>query len=134
MLSLLSFYLTISIVIFYLELFYQPDRTKNRSSESSNQTQYSNTQKDITSDNKQLEKIFTREELANYNGKNGQPAYVAVDGIVYDLTQVFASGIHYSHFAGQELTDAFYSQHVKSQITKYPAVGRLKSALESRGR
>lgn len=72
------------------------------------------------------EKIFTLSELAKYNGKNGMPAYVAVDGIVYDVTTVFSNGAHYSHLAGTELTDEFYSKHVKSQITKYPVVGKLK--------
>ena len=32
------------------------------------------------------EKVFTLEELAKYNGQNGRKAYVAVDGVVYDVT------------------------------------------------
>ena len=32
------------------------------------------------------EKIFTKNELAQYNGQNGQPAYVAVQGVVYDVS------------------------------------------------
>jgi cytochrome b involved in lipid metabolism len=41
-----------------------------------------------TAENKtiQTEKIFTTEELAKYDGKNNQPAYIAVDGIVYDVS------------------------------------------------
>ncbi len=31
-------------------------------------------------------KVFTTQELATFNGKNGSPAYVAVDGVVYDVT------------------------------------------------
>jgi Predicted heme/steroid binding protein len=31
-------------------------------------------------------KQFTLEELKQYNGENGQPAYVAIDGIVYDVS------------------------------------------------
>lgn len=31
-------------------------------------------------------KEFTLEELANFDGTNGKPAYVAVNGIVYDVT------------------------------------------------
>ena len=71
------------------------------------------------------EKTFTVTELAKFDGKNGNPPYVAVDGIVYDMTGVFKDGFHYSHFAGKELTNAFYSQHVKAQITKYPVIGKL---------
>ena len=72
------------------------------------------------------EKIFTSEELVKYNGQKGQPAYVAVDDIVYDVSAIFQEGFHYSHLAGQELTAAFLSQHTKDQITKYPVIGKLK--------
>jgi predicted heme/steroid binding protein len=71
------------------------------------------------------EKIFSIDELANFDGKNGNPPYVAVDGLIYDMTGVFQTGKHYSHFAGQELTNAFYKKHVKGEITKYPVVGIL---------
>jgi len=69
------------------------------------------------------EPTFTQAELAQYDGLNGNPAYVAVDGVVYDLSRVFRSGGHFSHLAGQELTDAFFSYHAIREITKYPVVG-----------
>lgn len=34
-------------------------------------------------------KKFTREELAQYDGKNGNPAYVAYKGKVYDVSVSF---------------------------------------------
>jgi predicted heme/steroid binding protein len=70
--------------------------------------------------------VFTLEELAQYDGKNGNPAYAAVDGIVYDLTQVFENGNHLGHSAGEELTEEFYSTHTIEKITKYPVVGILE--------
>jgi cytochrome b involved in lipid metabolism len=40
-------------------------------------------------DNNQEElREFTLEELAQFNGKDGNPAYVAVNGKVYDVTDV----------------------------------------------
>ena len=36
------------------------------------------------------EKIFTEKELGKYDGQNGNPAYVAIDGVVYDVTNVSA--------------------------------------------
>ncbi len=92
-------------------------QTANSTSSTSSQTQTSNSS-DST--------VFTLEELAQYNGKNGQPSYVAVDGVVYDLSTVFKNGTHFGFSAGQDLTDAFYTKHVKSQITKYPVVGTLE--------
>jgi predicted heme/steroid binding protein len=70
-------------------------------------------------------KTFTKEELSKYDGQNGNPPYVAVDGIVYDMSDVFKNGSHYQHIAGQELTNEFYLRHAKNEITKYPVVGNL---------
>jgi predicted heme/steroid binding protein len=73
-----------------------------------------------------VQKTFTTQELLKYNGKDGNSAYVAVDGIVYDLSSVFINGTHFGYSAGQDLTAIFYTKHVNSQITKYPVVGILK--------
>lgn len=42
------------------------------------------------------QKVFTIEELAKYNGKNGSPAYIAANGIVYDVStsKDFVNGVH----------------------------------------
>ena len=47
------------------------------------------------------EKIFTEEELERYDGQNGNPAYVAIDGVVYDVTDVSAwkGGVHHGNRA-----------------------------------
>jgi cytochrome b involved in lipid metabolism len=52
-------------------------------------------------------RVFTPEELSFYNGKNGNPAYVVVDGIVYDISasNYWKNGIHENlHQAGRDLT------------------------------
>lgn len=42
------------------------------------------------------QKVFTVEELAKYNGKNGNPAYIAANGVVYDVSKSkdFVNGVH----------------------------------------
>lgn len=68
---------------------------------------------------------LTRDQLAGYNGQNGMPAYVAVNGVIYDVTTVFVQGKHFTHLAGQDLTGAFFRQHVPSALSGYPVVGQL---------
>lgn len=76
------------------------------------------------------EKVFTLEELATYNGKDGQPAYVAVDGVVYDVTSSpeWTNGEHKMGVtAGQDLTDIIKekSPHGVAVLEKFPVVGKL---------
>ncbi|QQO10669.1 cytochrome b5 domain-containing protein [Breznakiella homolactica] len=75
-------------------------------------------------------RTFTAEELARYNGTNGNPAYVAVDGTVYDVTNVpqWAGGKHYQGLtAGKDLTEEIKkSPHGTSVLSKLPVVGTLK--------
>ena len=56
-----------------------------------------------------LEKLkeFSLKELNEYNGKAGKPAYVAFQGVVYDVTasESWEEGVHMdTHQAGQDLT------------------------------
>lgn len=130
-LTLVIFYLIFIGSFFYIDKLYRPKISgENHSADLSDDqaviNQNSGGQSATSASAVSGQKTFLRTELAKFNGQNRQPAYLAVDGIVYDLSRVFVNGSHFSHFAGQELTNAFYSQHVKSAITKYPQVGVLK--------
>jgi predicted heme/steroid binding protein len=76
------------------------------------------------------DKEFTVEELAEYDGKNGAKAYVAIDGIVYDVSLIPAwkGGKHkMGTTAGKDLTAAIAkAPHGKAVLTKLPKVGTLK--------
>lgn len=71
---------------------------------------------------------FNQAELAKYDGQNGQPAYVAVDGTVYDVTGVaaWAGGKHHGNLAGRELTAIIdkKSPHGRSVLKKLKVVGQ----------
>lgn len=76
------------------------------------------------------DKVFTLEELGQYNGSGGKPAYVAVNGIVYDvsLEPTWAGGNHFGLVAGRDLTSKFAGCHQAQAILKQlPVVGRLKA-------
>lgn len=74
-------------------------------------------------------KQFTLEELKKYNGENGQPAYVAIDGVVYDVTDVepWQGGKHHGNVAGNDLSEAIMkSPHKHSVLAKLNEVGKLE--------
>lgn len=74
------------------------------------------------------EKIFTAEELSQFDGKNGNPAYVAIDGTVYDVSGVepWQGGEHHGNLAGRDQSAAILkSPHGKGVLAKLPVVGKL---------
>lgn len=78
--------------------------------------------------NSQSDRTFTKEELLKFNGKNEAPAYVAVNGIVYDVTNSAAWGAatHFGLLAGNDVTAQFTSCHAGQPILqKLPQVGKM---------
>ncbi|NLV51364.1 MAG: hypothetical protein GXY20_11805 [Clostridiales bacterium] len=72
---------------------------------------------------------LTLEELAEYNGKDGNPAYIAVDGIIYDVSRNanWKNGEHNGYGAGKDVSEAIekISPHGKSVLKKLPVVGNV---------
>lgn len=68
-------------------------------------------------------RVFTTTELSKFNGKDGNPAYVAVNGTVYDITgnAAWAAATHFGLTAGRDLTREFASCHAGQ-----PILSRLK--------
>lgn len=71
---------------------------------------------------------FTLQELSKFDGKGGNPAYVAVNGTVYDVTNnaTWAAATHFGLTAGKDLTNEFASCHAGQPIlSKLKVVGKL---------
>lgn len=72
---------------------------------------------------------MTIEELQQYNGQNGQKAYIAYNGNVYDVTNspLWKNGIHKKiHKAGLDLTDALKNApHGEEVFSKFDIIDRL---------
>lgn len=72
---------------------------------------------------------MTANELANFDGKNGHKAYIAVSGKIYDVTDspLWLEGNHQGeHCAGCDLTEELKgAPHVRAVIERFPMVGEL---------
>ncbi|RLB73542.1 MAG: hypothetical protein DRH06_10530 [Deltaproteobacteria bacterium] len=79
---------------------------------------------------------MTIEELARFDGIDGRATYVAVNGIIYDISssQLWQSGRHEGgHKAGQDLTEELRSApHLKSVIERFPVVGKVQNRGEEK--
>ena len=75
-------------------------------------------------------KEFTQEEVAKYNGENGQPVYIVYDGKVYDVSEskMWKRGQHMQrHQAGMDLTaEIAAAPHGEEVFERFPQVGVLK--------
>lgn len=74
------------------------------------------------------DKTFTLEELSKFDGMDGAAAYIAIDRIVYNVTDAdgWTEGEHEGYFAGQDLTAAFESSpHKASMLNALEIMGRL---------
>jgi predicted heme/steroid binding protein len=73
-------------------------------------------------------KDFTREELAEFDGREGRPAYVAYEGVVYDVSEsaMWGDGDHEGqHTAGGDLTAEHEDAPHDVYVTDFTEVGRL---------
>ena len=75
-------------------------------------------------------KEFTREELCEYNGQDGKPAYLAYDGKVYDVSpsKFWPKGAHMrQHHSGDDLTTVLCgAPHGDEVFERLTQVGTLK--------
>lgn len=90
----------------------------------------------VSDESANSEMVFTKEMLAEYNGENGQPAYIAIEGVVYDVSDVAAwNGGH----QGQYLPGKDYSNvitgasHGKGVLKDLPVVGTYEEGESDSG-
>ncbi len=73
--------------------------------------------------------VFTKEELAKFNGKDGRPIYIAHKGKVYDVSKssLWENGEHQGlHTAGADMTkDLSDAPHEDDVLERFPQVGTL---------
>lgn len=76
---------------------------------------------------------FTAADLATFDGKDGRPAYVAVDGVVYDVSESrsWSEGQHtrcnLGAMAGRDLSAEIQQApaNMRALLERMPVVGQL---------
>lgn len=80
---------------------------------------------------------FTPEELKQFDGKEGRPAYVAYHGKVYDVTasKLWRNGVHVrAHSAGEDLSAAMpAAPHEDDVMESFSVVGVLATLEDELG-
>ncbi len=73
---------------------------------------------------------MTKEQLKEFNGQNGKPAYIGFQGKVYDISKsdFWPNGAHMGMFqAGEDLTEKIHmSPHGEKNVFRYPVVDTLE--------
>jgi uncharacterized repeat protein (TIGR02543 family) len=71
--------------------------------------------------------MFDEQLLSQFDGKDGADAYIAYEGVVYDVTKSnrWRNGVHNGYSAGADLTYELntYAPHSAGELTKFPIVG-----------
>lgn len=112
---LFSFFVVLVSFFVYMQFFYGTNNYNNNSSFP------------VTGATGDILQVYNAETLKLYNGLNGQPAYVAVNGLVYDMSREFVNGEHYGYSAGQDLSQAFRAKHPNSFLKKVSVVGTYQA-------
>jgi len=77
------------------------------------------------------ERKFTLEELKQFDGRDGRPAYFAYKGKVYDVTESFLwiNGDHQGqHEAGKDITNEMqFAPHGEEMLERVKLIGVLVS-------
>lgn len=72
--------------------------------------------------------VYTKSQLALRNGQDRPEIWIAYQGIIYDVSKsrLWLKGMHYEHWAGQDLTDELKdAPHTEDVFLRFSVVGKL---------
>lgn len=76
-----------------------------------------------------MEEVFTKRQLSTRNGTDREEMWIAYKGIIYDVafSRHWRNGLHYAHWAGQDLTEELKdAPHAEEVFKRCKVVGRLE--------
>ena len=74
-------------------------------------------------------KEYTLHQLALRNGRDREEVWIAVEGLIYDVTEsrLWREGQHYEHWAGQEMDEELEeAPHTRRVLEKFKVVGSVR--------
>lgn len=74
-------------------------------------------------------KTYTHKQLSLRNGQDKPEIWVAYQGRIYDVSdsRLWRNGMHYEHWAGQDLTDELSdAPHTEKVFEKFSVIGELQ--------
>jgi predicted heme/steroid binding protein len=74
------------------------------------------------------ERIFTERELQQFDGTRGKPAYIAYEGVVYDVSasSLWRGGQHKDlHYAGTDLTRTLRKAPHTAEVFTHATIKRV---------
>lgn len=83
-----------------------------------------------TQENNRDTNVFDAESIKAFDGKNGAKTYIAVDGVVYDVSEIpyWKNGQHHGVFAGRDVSLEFkFSPHTNDILNQAKVVGTYKN-------
>jgi len=72
--------------------------------------------------------IYTKSQLALKNGQDNPAIWIAYRGYIYDVSKsrLWLRGMHYEHWAGQDLTDELAdAPHTEEVFSRFEVIGAL---------
>lgn len=75
-----------------------------------------------------MTQTYTRKQLSTRNGSDREEMWIAYKGIIYDVafSRHWRNGIHYAHWAGQDLTEELKdAPHAEEVFKRCQIVGEL---------
>lgn len=73
-------------------------------------------------------KTYSKSQLALRNGQDREEIWIAYRGEIYDVSdsKLWMKGMHYEHWAGQDLTDELPdAPHTNRVFKKFEKIGKL---------
>ena len=74
--------------------------------------------------------LVTKAQLALRNGQDKPQVWIAYKGMIYDVgaSRLWKNGTHYTHWAGQDLTDELAdAPHTEQVLAKFKVVAKLSN-------